>query len=189
MELGKVTYAPLKILDFDIENRPLSYLGMDFTTAEITAIAAGWTDKSKVFVWALGDVTGEEMLTEFVKLYDEADIVTGHYIRNHDLPIINGALIELGLDPLSEKLSSCTKNDLIKRKGISASQESLSEMLELKAPKIQMNQSKWRSANRLTEEGIELTKKRVVGDIHQHKQLRKKLIDRGLLAPAKMWKP
>ena len=34
-----VSARPLRVLDFDIENRPLSYLGSDFTTAEVTAIA------------------------------------------------------------------------------------------------------------------------------------------------------
>lgn len=189
MALGKVTYRPLRVLDFDIENRPLAYLGMDYTSAEITAIAAGWADESAVYVWALGEVALSQMLGEFVKLYNQADIVTGHYIRNHDLPIINGALMELGLDPLSEKLTSCTKNDLVKRKNISVSQENLSEMLGISAPKVQMNQPKWREANRLTPEGIALTKKRVVGDIKQHKQLRKKLIDKGLLGSPKLWKP
>ncbi len=121
----------LRILDFDIENRPLSYLGMDFTTSDITAIAAGWADEKKVNVWALGETTTEEMLQELVKLYDESDVVTGHYVKNHDLPIISGALMEFGFAPLGPKLVIDTKNDLKKRSGISASQENLSEMLEI----------------------------------------------------------
>lgn len=189
MALGKVEYKPLRILDFDIENRPLAYLGMDFTSAEITAIAASWTDSKDVTVWALGDVGLEEILTGFVELYNEADVVTGHYIRNHDLPIINGALMELGLPGLEAKLTSCTKNDLENSKGVSKSQENLGEMLGIKAPKIQMNQPKWRAANRLTPEGIELTKKRVVGDVIQHKQLRKLLVEQGRLATPRVWKP
>jgi len=189
MELGNIEFKPMRILDFDIENRPLAYLGMDFTSAEITAIAAGWSDEKSVTVWALGDVTLEEMLAGFVDLYNEADIVTGHYIRNHDLPIINGALMELGMPALGAKLTSCTKNDLLKSKGVSKSQENLSEMRELVAPKVQMNQPKWRAANRLTPEGIELTKKRVVGDIVQHKQLRAELVESGWLGLPKVWKP
>jgi hypothetical protein len=178
----------LRILDFDIENRPLSYLGMDFTTSDITAIAAGWTDQTKVHCWALGESTSEEMLEGFLALYDEADIVTGHYIRGHDLPIINGALAEFGYPPLGPKLTSDTKNDLVRRKGISASQESLSDMLGLPAPKVQMSQAKWREANRLTPEGIAHTKTRVIGDIRQHKQLRAALIEAGLLGPPREWR-
>src|SRR5690242_14257247 len=105
MALGNVEFKPLRVLDFDIENRPLAYLGMDFTSAEITAIAAGWTDEKAVHVWALGDVDLADILLGFKAMYDEADIVTGHYIRNHDLPIINGALMELGLPGLGPKLT------------------------------------------------------------------------------------
>lgn len=187
MELGKITSGQLKILDFDIENRPLSYLGMDFTTSDVTAIAAGWTDSNVVHVWALGEVDTVTMLKGFLEMYNEADIVTGHFIRNHDLPIINGALMEFGLPTLGPKLTSCTKNDLKTRKGISASQESLADMLGVPAPKIQMNQKKWRLANRLTDEGIAETKKRVVGDIIQHKQMRKALIAANLLNPPSVW--
>lgn len=179
----------LRILDFDIENRPLNYGGLDFTFADITAIAAGWVGERKVECWALGEVATEEMLAGFVELYAQADMVTGHFIRGHDLPHINGALIEFGMRPLSAKLTSDTKQDLVKRKGVSASQESLGDMLSLNAPKVQMSQRKWRSANRLTPGGIAETKKRVVGDVRQHKELRVALIERGLLKQPRMWYP
>lgn len=187
MGLAKVTYRPQRILDFDIENRPLSYLGMDFTTADITAIAAGWVGEKDVKVWLLGEVSTEEMLLGFKALYDEADMVTGHFIRDHDLPHINAALMEFGLPLLGPKLTSCTKRDLRKRKGISASQESLSGMLGVKAPKIQMDQASWRAANRLTPEGLALTKRRVVGDIKQHKALRVALLEAGMLKKPRVW--
>ena len=50
-----VRQRPMRVLDFDIENRPLSYLGSDFTTAEVTAIAWAWCDRPEdvtcVFIW------------------------------------------------------------------------------------------------------------------------------------------
>ena len=179
----------LRILDFDIENRPLSYLGQDFTTAEITAIAASFMDERKVHVWLLGEVSLEEMLSRFVALYDQADIVTGHYILRHDLPIITDQLAELSLGSLGPKLASDTKLHLKLGKGISKSQENLSEMLGVRAPKVQMNQVKWREANRLTKKGLKLTRERVTGDIKQHKELRKELLKRDLLGPPVLWKP
>jgi hypothetical protein len=185
----KVSLPQQRILDFDIENRPLSYLGGDFTTAEITAIAWGWTDSKDVEVRLLGEVDYETMLTDFVKAYDEADIVTGHYIRNHDLPHINGALLESGFAPLSAKRTSCTKNDLVRRTGVSASQESLADMLGVKSSKEHMTQRDWRTANRLLPKGLERTKTRVVNDVIQHKQLRERLIEEGYLRPPKVWKP
>ena len=90
----------LRVLDFDIENRPLSYLGMDYTTGEVTAIAASWEGKQHVWVKLLGRNTALEMLAGFAELYNQADIVTGHYIRKHDLPVLNGAMLEHGLPPL-----------------------------------------------------------------------------------------
>lgn len=176
-------------LDFDIENRPLSYLGSDFTTAEITAIAASWVGEDKVHCWALGEVDGPTMLSEFKRLYDEADGVTGHYIRRHDLPIINGALMEYELPLLGPKMTCDTKLDLVRRKDISASQESLAEMYGLPQPKYHMSQPKWREGNRLTPEGIEYTKKRVIEDVVQHKALRQKLIEVGALKAPTTWHP
>lgn len=179
----------LRVLDFDIENRPLSYLGMDFTTAEITSIAASFEGSSVIHTWLLGVDETLDILEGFRALYDQADIVTGHYIRRHDLPIISGMILEAELAPLGPKLVSDTKTDLKTAKGISLSQENLSDTFGLSAPKVQMNTPKWRTANRLTPEGIELTRKRVRGDIRQHKQLRKRLLELDMLRAPTLWKP
>lgn len=179
----------LRVLDFDIENRPLSYGGMDFTFSDITAIAASFEGSRKIHSWFLGQVSQEEMLREFVKLYDQADIVTGHYVLFHDLPIISGALMELKLPPLGAKMVSDTKVHLKSAKGISKSQESLSAMYGLRMPKQHMTQNDWRQGNRLTPEGIEEVRRRVVGDIKQHKQLRRQLLDEDRLGPPTLWKP
>jgi hypothetical protein len=180
-----------RILDFDIENRPLSYLGPEFSTAEITAIAACWDGQPKTMrCWLLGRDDAEQMLRAFTELYDQADLVTGHFIRRHDLPIINGACMELGLPPLAAKLTCDTKLDLL-RKGsaISASQENLCQMLGLPQPKIHMNNALWREANRLTPAGLEATAKRAVGDVIQHMALRKALLERNLLRAPEVWEP
>lgn len=181
----------LRILDFDIENRPLSYLGGDFTTAEITAIAAGWIDRDLIECRVLDKRpgSGRRMLRWFLELYDQADMVTGHYIRKHDLPIINGALMEHRLPLLGPKLTSDTKLDLVKRKDISGSQEALAGMYGTAEPKEHMGQHHWREANRLTPEGITETLRRAIGDIRQHKQLRAALIEAGALGPPKVWYP
>ena len=181
--------ARLKILDFDIENRPLSYLGMDFTTAEITSIACSFNGSREIFTWLLGIDDMDDILEGFRAMYDHADIVTGHYIRRHDLPIISGMLLEAQLPPLGAKLTSDTKLDLKAAKGVSLSQENLSAMFGLRAPKVQMNTPRWRAANRLSPEGIELTRKRVEGDIKQHKALRKYLVEHDMLRAPELWRP
>lgn len=174
-----------KILDFDIENRPLSYLGQDFTTSEITAIAASFGPDEPMHCWLLGIHEPIAILEEFRVLFDQADMVTGHYIRNHDLPIINGSMLEYGLKPLGPKLTSDTKNDLVASKGVSRSQESISEMMALEFPKVGMSQGMWRAANRL--ERLDLTERRVTGDVRQHQAMRARLIEQGMLRAPRMW--
>jgi hypothetical protein len=186
------------ILDFDIENRPLTYLGSDFTTAEVTAIAMAWDfpgdrykgeDVFSVFSVLLGQDSPEDILQTFVAQYNAADIVTGHYIRKHDLPIINGALTELGMAPLAPKMTIDTKLDLIRFSGVSKSQESLAGMFGVAAPKVHMTQADWREANRLTPEGLAKTRERVEGDVRQHMQLRAELTKRGMLRAPRVWRP
>ena len=181
----------LRILDFDIENRPLSYLGQDYTTAEITAIAWCFDGEPATMTCVLlGRDDPEQMLREFVKRYDAADMVTGHYIRMHDLPIINGALVERGLPCLADKLTCDTKLDLVKKGPvISASQENLCAMLGLRKPKVHMNTVMWREANRLTPAGLKLTAERAIGDVLQHMELRHALVARDLLSEPKTWRP
>lgn len=195
------TGRPLRILDFDAESRPLSFLGSDFTTDEITAIAFGWVGGKSIRCYAIGvkcqhpgcaeyhnGCSTREMLVAFRKAYDAADMVTGHYIRGFDLPLLNGMMLEEGLPPLQSKLSQDTKNDLKKRKGVSVSQENLGVMLHLEAPKIQMNTPYWREANRLSPAGIRRTRKRVIGDVRQHMQLRQSLLDGGWLNRPQVWR-
>ena len=176
-------------LDFDVESRPLSFLGSDYTTAEITAIAASWSGEKKVHCWALGEVSSDEMLRGFRELYDQADGVTGHNIRRFDLPLVNGAMLEFGLPKLGGKLTCDTYGDLVKRKDLSASQKSLAEMFGLPEAKYDMSQPKWRKANRLDPDGIALTKKRVIDDVVQHKALRAKLLELRALKSPRGWAP
>jgi len=184
-----VRARPLRVLDFDIENRPLSYLGSDFTTAEVTAIAWAWADRpERVTVRLLGETDLRDILTEFVRVYEQADFVTGHYILGHDLPMVNGALMELRMPTLPDRRVCDTKIHLVRSKGLSLSQESLGAMFRIEQQKVQMNQAKWRAANRLSPEGLNEVRKRVTGDVRQHIALREELLSLGYLAPAKVWR-
>lgn len=183
------TKQGLKILDFDIENRPLSYWIPDMPTAEITAIASCWVgDLSSLEVHLLGEYTVEEILDAFIKRYNEADIVTGHYISRHDLPHINGALLELGRPPLGPKLVSDTRTNMFKKQGVPATQEYLMEILGVEVGKEHMTQGDWREANRLTPKGLTRTKTRVTKDVIGHMLLRSKMLELGLLKSAKVWR-
>jgi hypothetical protein len=179
-----------RVLDFDSENRALSYLGGDFTTKELTGIAWSFGDPRHIEVRTLGfGETPVDVLRDFLAAYSEADIVTGHYIVGHDLPLINAMLLEYGHAPLSEKLVSDTKNHLLKRSGVSASQKNLAAYLDCPLPKVEMTDADWRESYRLTKTGRKLTEQRVAGDVRQHMWLREKLLELGWLGPAKLWRP
>jgi hypothetical protein len=177
-----------KILDFDIENRPQSYWYDGNPTAQITAIAWAWVggDHVEVAVRTKENLVSD-LLEEFYAAYVAADLVTGHYIRRHDLPILNGALVENDMTPLPSKLTQDTKLDLVKYGGIPATQEFLGVMMGLEYDKVPMTQNDWRLANDLSDEGIARTESRVVGDVKQHMELREALIARRLLKAPSMW--
>jgi hypothetical protein len=180
----------MRILDFDIENRPLNYIAQGYTGDEPTVIACAWVDQPKdVYCFSLSDLMRpKHMLNAFLYFYNKADMVTGHFIRAHDLPIINGALLENGMPPLQDKLTQDTKLDLIGFRGLSKSQKNLAAMLGVGMEKKDMDQSEWRSANRLLPEGINLARERCVSDVKQHMELRTKLLAAGMLKPPRMWR-
>lgn len=185
-----------RVLDFDVECRPLAWYGGDFVTKQPTAIAWAWVDDPKTVEYSLiglsdrsSMVLQEEasMLMAFRAAYEEADAVTGHYIRGFDLPLLNGALDRLGLPILPPKWAQDTKGDYIVAQGVSKSMENLGAMYELKHPKVVRNTADWGAGNMLLPHGIELTRERVVGDVREHIELRAEMLRRGTLGPGRMW--
>lgn len=184
----RITARPMRILDFDVEARPLHWISGDYVSKEITAIAWAWVDQPEdMTCYLLGESDPVTMLLAFREAYCKADMVTGHFIRGYDLPMINGALTEYGLPVLPDRLSQDTKLDLVRRAGLSGSQENLGAMLKLEHPKVKMDQAKWRDANRLTPEGLALARERACGDVKQHIELRKRLLELNYLASPKIW--
>lgn len=180
----------MKILDFDLENRPVAYRGFDRTTSEITALAACWVGHPKSMkVWVLPDVDHEELIEGFRVLYEQADMVTGHFIRGHDLPELQMQAAVCGLEPFGPKLTEDTYRDLIRSKDLPKSQKDLAEMLGVQKPKVGMSQMQWRRANRLERQGIEEARKRVTGDVLQHMEMRVALRQAGLLKAPRLWRP
>jgi hypothetical protein len=184
-----VKTRPMRVLDFDCEARPLHWISGDYVSKEITAIAWAWTDQpDNVTCFLLGQTDPVTMLQAFCEAYRQADMVTGHFIRGYDLPMVNGSLTEYQLPSLPDKLSQDTKLDLVRRQGLSGSQENIGVMLGLEREKVKMDQRSWRDANRLTPEGLEKTRKRVVGDVQQHIEMRARLLRLGYLAPPVVWR-
>ena len=186
-----ITSRPQRVLDFDVETRPLHWYGGDFVSKEVTAIAWTWIGEPEpptVHLLTHG-TDPRDILRAFLVAYDRADLVCGHYIRGFDLPTIMAGLIEFRLPLLSKKWTHDTKLDLVKFTGLSKSQENLGSTLGLSHPKVPMNQASWRSANRLEPEGIDATRARVAGDVLQNVEMRQKLLALGYLSAPKLWEP
>jgi len=54
---------------------------------------------------------------------------------------------------------------------------------------VNLGQTDWREANRLTPEGIDKTRRRCVGDVKQHIALRRELLKRDWLKAPRVWRP
>jgi hypothetical protein len=184
---------PLLILDFDIETRKIGFHeGGRYKPdgCEPVIVAAAFNDDDPS-VWGMGETWRitkyKGMVRRFRDAYEEADIVTGHYIRKFDLPIMNWAMLECGLPPLPPRRVIDTKTDLVTGAGMSASQENLGALRALEESKFHMNDVRWRMVGRLTPEGLSLARKRVRDDVVQHRALRKSLA--GWLRPPSVWNP
>ena len=185
----------LNVLDIDIETRKIGFHnGGRFNPdgAEPVIIALAFEGMEPEFrslrpLWDERDA--REMLAWFRGYYEAADVITGHYIRKFDLPILNGALFEWGLPLLDQKLVIDTKTDLVNLKALSLSQENLSALKRLEESKFHMPDERWRQVARLTPEGLALAQERVTKDVLQHQALRKSLTAAGALKTPSLWKP
>lgn len=187
----------LRILDFDVECRPMAWYGGDFVTKEITAIGWRFVDEPEenTQCWLLEPSKTLKQhqdkrragLRKFLQAYNRADMVTGHWIRGFDLPLVNATCVRLGLTPLSPILAHDTKSDLVRMTGLSKSQQNLAAMLDLKHGKEMMNTALWEAANALVAEGRVESRRRVIGDVNQHVEFRNELIVVGALQPPSVW--
>jgi len=182
----------LRILDFDIECLPGHWIGGDYVSKIITAVAWKWIDEpggptSIVEVLTHYDTDPDDMAAALARCINVADIVTGHYIRGFDLPLLNGNLLRANRIPLSPVLAQDTKLDLIKSHGRSLSQKNLAALIGVDEPKIDVGLFDWEGFNTRTpgfeEKGIE----RVAGDVTQNIAMRARLLELGWLGPPRTW--
>jgi hypothetical protein len=184
-----------RVLDIDIETRLIGfYQAGKFKPqgSEPIAIACSWYGENAVHSVILGEASHDActaLLTWFREFYEQATLVTGHYLTKFDLPILNMSCLEWGMDPLPAMRVQDTKTGLIEFEGFSKSQENLGKMLQTRAPKYHMSDADWRREGRLTLGGQKRGRKRVEADVRQHKELRLKMIERGMIGKPVMWDP
>ena len=188
-----------KILVLDTECRPMHYSDWR-PEGQITGWAMAWLDAPGVLSVATLD-HGEtdleyryneaHMLAKLLKAIRSADVVVGHYIRKHDLPLLNETCLRLGL-PLLPKLQTIdTKADLTSIVQLGASLENLGVTLidDDENGKHHMCGGMWRIANQLTVEGKAGTAKRVMADVVLNIRVLEELRRRGALGAVKWWEP
>lgn len=190
------TTRKLRVLDFDTECRPLHYSEWR-DESQITAYAWSWAGEKKVHSGLLehredaDDLWEHErdLLEQFLDAFGRADIVTGHYVLRHDLPLITDHCMRLGFVLPDKTLVSDTKMALPSVKGLGLSQDNLANLLGIDEKKHHMSGRQWAEANVLTAQGRLLAQKRVVDDVKQHKAIREEMLELGWMAPPVVWRP
>lgn len=178
----------LRLLDIDVECLPGHWIGGDYVSKIITAVAWKWIGtREPVQVLTHYDHDPAEMSARLAEQIAEADIVVGHYIRGFDLPLLNGNLLRTEQGPIGRVLAHDTKLDLVKAHGRSLSQENLASQIGVSKPKVKVTLPEWEAFNTRTpgsrEKGIE----RVKGDVLQNIEMRARLIELGWLGPPRPW--
>lgn len=192
----ELSTSKARVLDFDIETRRIGFHSAGMFApdgCEPVAIGFKWIGENdaEVKTWSQGMKWSERKLTAGVQTlfdaFEEADLVTGHYIRKFDLPILAGVAFEFGLK-MPTVLTVDTKVDLKPMAGLSQSQENLSRMKRLDEEKFPMSDEDWRRAARLTHEGLREAVMRVERDVYQHEALYTTFVAEEALLPPQEWK-
>jgi hypothetical protein len=181
---------PLRIVTLDFECLPGHWIGSDYVSRIVTALAWSWSNNpDRIDVMTHYEHSRREMGGVFAALLKTADIVTGHWITGFDLPVGNGARLRENMSPVDQVLASDTKTQLSKTSGRSLSQQNLAASLGVKSPKVNVTLREWEEFN-LREPGArEVGVERVVSDVRQHMEMRKALIELGWLGAPQVWRP
>lgn len=185
--------TPMSILDFDIETVAAGYDDPQFVPSKITCVAWSWvgddTVQSRIStsegLFSKPELR-REMLGPLLAAIECADMVTGHNLLRFDLPCLAAECMRLDLQPVGRKLVQDTMR-LARSKGFKKGQDNLTELLDVPIKKLSLSWQGWQHA--YEEEDWKTVRERAESDVLAHKQLRLKLIERGLLKEPVYWRP
>jgi len=178
---------PRRVWAFDLEARPGPWGGGDFTFRSMLSIAAGFEGKSVAYL-APGFLK-YELERLILPLRESNVLVVGHNAVRYDLPMLNGTLVKLGRPPLGPLLVSDTYAHLVKSDyAYSKSLGNMAERFGIQA-KGSMSEYAWERAYEGDPEYLEKLKRYNIGDVQVTLELRRVLLERGILKPARVWKP
>jgi DNA polymerase elongation subunit (family B) len=176
----------LRILDFDCETRATGFGDPQWVPQEITCIAWSWIGDDEVS-YRLRCKGAKRMMQAFLKVYAEADVLTGHNIRRFDLPTVNAECLRFGFPSLAPKMTQDTLRDIVRTKGMKRDQDNLGKQLGLPVDKLTMGWHDWHVA--YLEKGWPMVAERAMTDVVQHKLMRIEMMERGWLREPRVWAP
>ena len=187
----------LRTLAFDFEALATGYADPAWVPQVTTVISYSWVGEDVVTTLAVCDYSKSQMphidkaaqarmLTDFLRAYDEADIVSFHNGRRYDQPVLAGMCWWTGLPPIRAKLTTDTI-DLGRVKGVKKGQDNIGILLGVPVHKLALNHEQWVAA--YAEKGWPVVKERCSSDVVQHKLIRSEMEARGWLKPPRLWKP
>lgn len=184
--------SPFTILDFDVETIAAGFADPEWVPQKITCVAWSWVGDDKVesrTCTPLGlfgkPSRRRQMLRPLLDAIGQADMVTGHNIVRFDLPVINAECMRLGMEPIREVLVQDTIR-LVRAKGFKKGQDNLGNLLGTADQKLSLTWQEWQDA--YDENGWTVIRQRAESDVLMHKQIRERLLERGLLKPAIQWR-
>ena len=181
-----------RILDFDTESLAAGFADPEWVPQKITCSAWSWVGEDVVHHRICG-IRGffipevrAKSLRPLVAAIRQADIVRGHNLARHDLPVLNAECLRLGLGPLPP-LQVQDSIKIVRTKGFKKGQDNLARLLKLEKEKLAMDWQAWEDA--YAEAGWPTVIARCVSDVEQHKQLWDAMSAAGWLKPMTVWRP
>lgn len=173
--------SQLSILDFDTENGPGFYWYDDTTTSLLHTVSSAWvhnpgTMLTQTTKWYSKRGLQVEPLHEFRYRVEHADIVTGHNILKHDIPLLNAHMDRTGQARLKWPHVVDTMKLRQGVRGLPKSQEYLLDLFDIEAEKMRVPLSVWERAWRGEPEASAIVVERCESDVLGHIALYKALV-------------
>lgn len=157
-----------RLLCFDIENKPGTYGGMDYTHGKVTALGAQFLDEEEATGWVIRRSQAAQparAAKQFRVMWEQADVVLGHNIRGHDIKLLNGFYTSLDLPLLPERRTIDTYRDQPKIRGLSRSLENLCDRWGCPEKKLGLSEYDWEQAYDGVPWAVEKMLARVTSDV------------------------
>ncbi len=182
----------LSILDFDTESLAAGFADPAWVPQAVTCCAWSWIGDDHVDVTICGfdgffvPKVRARTILPLVEAIRSADMVTGHNLWRHDLPLLQSECKRLKLGSLGSVLVQDTMWQG-KTKGFKKGQDNLARLLRVNDEKLSLDWQAWWDA--YAEKGWPIVKERCVSDVIQHKAMREAMLAEGWLKAPRRWYP